>query len=273
MPRSPSDATRFTATGPYASTKSASTLPSTSSTTGSRINFGEAPANESPQQKIARLRAAAAQTRRSKEDRFDKVVRVGRVWADRAHRVTAYSLLGLTIVSIVVATAGITDLVLHNRARRRDWYKEQELKRKAELEQASRALSAGIATQDQRLLLAQERVKQDALEAKKNKPGMFKSASSYLFGGLAKEEQKDGKLGAAATAAASKTAHTLSAAKDAVAEQLNSNAAESMMNIPAQDGERASIVLSGGMLDQQAQHLVNSAVEEGRTWRRWLTKS
>lgn len=55
-----------------------------------------APSGETPQQKIARLRAAAAMARTGKESTFDSVVRVGRKWADRAHRVTAYSLIGLT---------------------------------------------------------------------------------------------------------------------------------------------------------------------------------
>jgi hypothetical protein len=90
MPRSASDATRFTATGPYAAAKS--------QFTPSNIPIGRtaAPAGETPQQKIARLRAAAAQARLGQESQFDKVVRVGRVWADRAHRATALSLIGLT---------------------------------------------------------------------------------------------------------------------------------------------------------------------------------
>jgi len=89
MPRSASDATRFTATGPYAAAKT----PAASSS----IPIGKAaPRNETPQQKIARLRAAAAQARAGQETGFDKTVRVGRRWADRAHRVTAWSLIGLT---------------------------------------------------------------------------------------------------------------------------------------------------------------------------------
>lgn len=89
MPRSASDATRFTATGPYATAKP-SAKPSLS------IPIGNVPSGETSQQKIARLRAAAAQARAGKESSFDKVVRVGRVWADRAHRFTTLSLIGLT---------------------------------------------------------------------------------------------------------------------------------------------------------------------------------
>ena len=57
---------------------------------------GTAPTDETPQQKIARLRAAAAQARSGQESGFDKVVIAGRRWADRAHRVTTWSLIGLT---------------------------------------------------------------------------------------------------------------------------------------------------------------------------------
>jgi len=90
MVRSAVDATRFTSTGPYASSKP--TLPSQFS-----LPIGsKPPANETPAQKIARLRAAAAQARLAQENKFDKVVRIGRVWADRAHRITAWSLIGLS---------------------------------------------------------------------------------------------------------------------------------------------------------------------------------
>lgn len=189
---------------------------------------------------------------------------------------TAYSLLGLTVVSVVVASAGITDLVLHNRARRRDWYKEQELKRKAEIDSAQTALSVGTITQDQMLLLAQERAKQDAAEARRNRPGMIKRTTNYLFGGLAKDEQKDGRLGAAAaaaTATADKAKETFSAAKASMAEQLDNNAAESMVNIPGDDGVRAEVIPTGGLLDREAQRLANVATQQSRTWRQWLTRS
>lgn len=97
MARSVSDATRFTSTGPYASAKPGSFTPSS-------INIRKpAPAGETPQQKIARLRAAAAEARSGNEATFDKVVRVGRVWADRAHRFSAYTLIGFTGTDDAVA--------------------------------------------------------------------------------------------------------------------------------------------------------------------------
>ncbi|QIW95762.1 hypothetical protein AMS68_001280 [Peltaster fructicola] len=255
MPKTAADATRFTATGPYASNMASSTATLNPSST--RIDFGKAPPNETPQQKIARLRAAAALARRPKEDTFDKVVRIGRRWADRAHRVTALSLLGLTIVSVLVAGAGITDLVLHNRRRRRDWYAEQDLKRAADVQEAKAALGAGTITQDQLLLLGQERAKFEAAEARKNKPGMFKSASNYLFGGLAKEEQKGGRLAAAPQPTPS--------IREQVAEMVQTTQTVAIKTEEA-------VLPQGGPLDRQAQHIYDAALHQGTSWRKWLLR-
>jgi len=61
------------------------------------ISQHPAPANETPQQKVARLRELA---RRAKLDKgtssFDRVVSGGRVWADRLHRITTFGLIGFT---------------------------------------------------------------------------------------------------------------------------------------------------------------------------------
>ncbi len=87
MPRSATDATRFTATGPYAYSK----------TNASTIQLSQPPpSNETPAQKVIRLRAAAQRAKLGQETTWDRVVERGKVWADRAHRVTALSLVGLT---------------------------------------------------------------------------------------------------------------------------------------------------------------------------------
>ena len=82
MPRSVADATRFTPTGPHAFTAA----PAPGST------------GETPQQRVARLRDAA---RKAKDQKMagtmmDRIVDRGRVWADRAHRITAVGLIGAT---------------------------------------------------------------------------------------------------------------------------------------------------------------------------------
>lgn len=64
-----------------------------------KIVAEKGPAGETPQQKVARLRAAANRAREGKMTGFDKAIVKGRVWADRAHRVTALGLIGITGMS------------------------------------------------------------------------------------------------------------------------------------------------------------------------------
>jgi hypothetical protein len=88
MARTVEDATRFTPNGPYAS------RPSTRATV---LQFSDpAPAEETPQQKIARLREAARRAKIAQESTFDKVVASGRTWADRAHRATVYGIIAFS---------------------------------------------------------------------------------------------------------------------------------------------------------------------------------
>lgn len=54
------------------------------------------PVGETPQQRVARLKAAAAKAKSAQVSQFDKWVLVGRRWADRAHRFTAFTLIGVT---------------------------------------------------------------------------------------------------------------------------------------------------------------------------------
>ncbi|KAL1585675.1 hypothetical protein WHR41_06072 [Cladosporium halotolerans] len=266
MPRSPSDATRFTSNGPP------NAAPSVNSA-GSRINFGEAPPNETAQQKIARLRAAAANSKRGKETGFDTVVRVGRVWADRAHKATAFGLIGLTIVAGVVATAGITDMLMHNRRRRNEWLAEKRAQSAAELLEARRAQSVGTVTEDQMLLINRERVREEAEAEKKNQPGMFKRAGSYLFGGLEKEEQKGGKLGAAAA----KAGEAVQPVKEQLLGQNEDpgvlKSVEQKIESNRRQGEHIEEMIKplGGPLDRQAESAVQAATSSGKSWTSWLT--
>lgn len=99
MPRSATDATRFTSTTPHAHTK-----PPPSA---ANINRGTKPARtpgppgETPQEKVRRLRAAADRARDAQVTTFDKLLVRGRVWADRAHRFTALSLIGATCMDFL----------------------------------------------------------------------------------------------------------------------------------------------------------------------------
>jgi len=55
-----------------------------------------ATAVETPQQRTARLREAARRAKLDQISTVDKIIVRGRVWADKAHRVVAKSLIGAT---------------------------------------------------------------------------------------------------------------------------------------------------------------------------------
>ncbi|KAF8537732.1 cytochrome oxidase c assembly-domain-containing protein [Trichophaea hybrida] len=105
-PRSVADATRFTPTGPHAFT------PSPSPASG-------AP-KETPQQRVRRLREAAWAAKEAKAEGtiLDRIIDRGRVWADRAHRVTAIGLISATVLCGAVTVYAFTDMILYNRRRK-----------------------------------------------------------------------------------------------------------------------------------------------------------
>ncbi|KAK0912043.1 hypothetical protein LTR02_003151 [Friedmanniomyces endolithicus] len=275
MARTPSDATRFTATSPYASSSPSFGTnplpnPSTASTTtlhGTRIDFGSAPANETAQQKIARLRAAAALSRRGKETTFDSVVRVGRVWADRAHRVTALGLIGLTVVVACVATAGITDMLLHNRRRRSEWLAEQQMRNAKATAEARGAMGRGVATEEQVLLVNRQRAAEEAAEERARRPGVVKRVKGWLFrrevGGFA--------AGAGSVGPAEVVGKQVEGQKH---DRSVLNAVEEKLDENRRQGEKMEELVRpfGGPLDQQAQLYVDAASGSSRSLMDWVTR-
>ena len=105
MSRSAADATRFTATGPYAKSKPSSSVPyklpdSLLNGQNNRQHPPEEPPSqdhnhqESARAKVERLRAQARAARLAhSSSRIDRFISAGRVLADKAHKVTVYSLL------------------------------------------------------------------------------------------------------------------------------------------------------------------------------------
>ena len=196
--RSPADATRFTATGPYAHSMPSPPPPSSSSATSS--------SNESPQAKVARLRAAAQRARLDQVSTYDKVVVTGRAWADRAHRFVAMGLIGATglsdglfsrihsmltssgtALSALYATFALGDMVLYNRRKRAEFYATQRAQHDTHLAEAQAAADQYAATETQVELLKQEEKLQREAEAKKQR-GLWARTKGLLFGGLKKED-------------------------------------------------------------------------------------
>ncbi|ELR03280.1 hypothetical protein VC83_07286 [Pseudogymnoascus destructans] len=214
MARSPADATRFTSTTPHAtkpfyptsSNPGPSTLPSNEA--------AAAPAGETPQQKVRRLREAANRAREGRLTGFDRVVMTGRVWADRAHRVTALGLIGVTCIAGAVTVYALGDMMIYNRRRRREYFAEQKAINEAATQDAAVALRSGTATAEQLKLLEQQRGQaavaaemrqkaQEMREARANAAaapvaaekgegkGIMASATGWLFKGLKTEDRPE----------------------------------------------------------------------------------
>ena len=110
-PRSVSDATRFTATTLHASSKTATPPPrfapsksgpvppapgGGSGGAGAGGKAGPSALFETPEQKVARLRAAHQRAKAAQVSKFDKVVDASRRVFDSAHKVTVAGLIGFT---------------------------------------------------------------------------------------------------------------------------------------------------------------------------------
>lgn len=102
--RSASSATRFTATTPHASSKAGpSRFPPPPRAGGGPRKPGAAsarasptPNSETPEQRVARLRAAHERAKTAQISRFDQLIAKSRPFFDSAHRITVISLVGLT---------------------------------------------------------------------------------------------------------------------------------------------------------------------------------
>ncbi|CCX07848.1 Similar to hypothetical protein [Tuber melanosporum Mel28]; acc. no. XP_002836496 [Pyronema omphalodes CBS 100304] len=125
MPRSVADATRFTPTGPVAGTA------------------------ETPQQRVARLREAAKKAKAEKMagSFMDQLVDKGRLWADRAHRITAIGLIGATFVCGAITVYAFTDMAIYNSKRKAE-RKQKMLEEAALNPPVNFAADAATATAD-----------------------------------------------------------------------------------------------------------------------------
>ncbi|KAI5815162.1 hypothetical protein BZA77DRAFT_316588 [Pyronema omphalodes] len=122
MPRSVADATRFTPTGPVAGTA------------------------ETPQQRVARLREAAKKAKAEKMagSFMDQLVDKGRLWADRAHRITAIGLIGATVVCGAITVYAFTDMAIYNTKRKAE--RKQKMLEEAALNPPAVVVAADAAT-------------------------------------------------------------------------------------------------------------------------------
>ncbi|EXJ80985.1 hypothetical protein A1O3_07273 [Capronia epimyces CBS 606.96] len=206
--RPPSDAfTRFTSTTPHAMQRPATTFtyqPASRPAADPRLSPSSSSSNpqpprsqghpgETPQERVARLRAAArAAKEQAAYSPVERVIEVGRRWADRAHRFTTYGLLLFAGVSTVFAVYGTTSLIAHNRRQKRAWI-ERELDR---LDAARQAFLRGEASAEQLHLLEQERAGQEMDTARKHEAERKKSESYWSkLKGLVGVQMAKGEMG------------------------------------------------------------------------------
>ncbi|CAO2647850.1 Nn.00g087720.m01.CDS01 [Neocucurbitaria sp. VM-36] len=160
MSKSPKDSTRFTATGVWAHTR-----PGGRATT---LQFADpAPKNETPQQKVKRLREAANRAKMAQVTRWDYMYLYGRMAADAAHRFTVYGLIFATGCVGVLAVFSIGDMIVYNRRKRAIYFAEEERTQARILAAARAAVAEGIATPAQAALVTGIAEEQEAMEKKK----------------------------------------------------------------------------------------------------------
>ena len=99
MSRSAADATRFTATGPYASSKTGGAYAASDFAAQKSKNaspqLGPNGQPETPKEKVERLRAQARATRKAQAagSGADRWIEFGRKFANKAHKGLVYSLI------------------------------------------------------------------------------------------------------------------------------------------------------------------------------------
>ncbi|KAK4212456.1 cytochrome oxidase c assembly-domain-containing protein [Rhypophila decipiens] len=182
-PRSVSDATRFTPTTPHASSKAAEprfTIPASSRvsplaavggsslprTGGSSSGGGIPPTfHETPEQKVARLRAAHLRAKAAQVSKFDKVIDGGRRFFDTAHKVTVMGLIGFTILAGFVTVYTAVDMITYNSKRKAEFVEAQKKLEADSLEAARLAYMSGKATEEQTALV------EEAMERDNYAPG------------------------------------------------------------------------------------------------------
>ncbi|KAL4946878.1 hypothetical protein BDV06DRAFT_181724 [Aspergillus oleicola] len=275
MSRSAADATRFTATGPYASSKPSSTpykLPGFMAKEGSKSQCkgngngnGNGPAGnrqETPKEKVERLRAQARAARLAQStSKMDSMVDFGRRFANKAHKTMVYTLITASGICGVLTVYSMVSLTLYNRRQRALWV-EKELQT---LHDAQAAFVSGTATPDQLELLRKEKigeiVQQKRDQEKAQRP--WNRAKAYLLGGLV------GGLKTEETSSSEAPAANVESNKPGVLEALN-NTAKSKLSSAGPSASPAPAP-GPGQLDAMAKNAEAAAKETTKSWKSWLT--
>lgn len=263
------DATRFTATGPCAHSKP--------STRASVLDFADPPPpNETPQQKVARLREAARRAKLGQVSRFDKVVAKGRVVADTAHRFTAITLIAATGIAGLITVFSLGDMVVYNRRKRREFFAEQEKKKAEALALARAAAEQGIADDNQMLLLNRERAAEESKLAEQQRAGIFKRAMHYLYG---KPKDEDSSRQSSSLAGEENTWREAAQQRNSknkegeglgILKAVEDSRRETRLVQAIQQTSQAT-ASTPGPFDRLAEEATSSAAKTTKSWTSWVT--
>ncbi|KAI6382261.1 hypothetical protein MCOR25_000850 [Pyricularia grisea] len=185
-PRSVSDATRFTPTTPHAASKAAESSrfqpPSSANAAARPVSSkfkdprrpppqsqqppggGGMPTpgahiNETPEQRVARLRAQHLAARNAELTFLDKFVDRSRPILDRVHRFTVLGLIGFTAIATVVTAYAAFDMMVYNRKRKSEFIAAQKEMEESSLQAARLAYMRGDATAEQVALVEEAKAK------------------------------------------------------------------------------------------------------------------
>ncbi|KAK0707669.1 cytochrome oxidase c assembly-domain-containing protein [Lasiosphaeris hirsuta] len=165
-PRSVKDATRFTPTTPHANSKlpeprfarpahhgssASASVPADKPPSGNSKPSGNKTTKfyETPDQRVARLRAAHRRATEAKVSRFDRIVTGGRWFFDGAHKVTVVGLVGFSVLAAVVTVYTAADMMMYNKKRKAEFFEAQRRLEDNSLEAARLAYMLGKATEEQ----------------------------------------------------------------------------------------------------------------------------
>lgn len=260
------DATRFTATGVWAHTR-----PGGRATT---LQFADpAPKNETPQQKVKRLREAANRAKMAQVTRWDYAYLYGRMAADAAHRFTVYGLIFATGCVGVLAVFSIGDMIVYNRRKRAIYFAAQEREQAAILAAAREAVAAGTASPAQTALVVGIAEEEEAMEKKKAERKAPSKLMWWLHGDWKEEklleEQRRAALAefkrleaeGASEGGVESVTRAVQEAREKVADKVSSTLST---------GAATAAPVKGGPLDQEAASAAQKVEEKGKGWLGWM---
>ncbi|KAL9087111.1 MAG: hypothetical protein Q9159_003806 [Coniocarpon cinnabarinum] len=274
--RSAADATRFTATGPSAQSYS-NASPSTTRSSTINIPTSPPPPNETPQQKVERLREAARRAKAGQISTFDRFLQYGRAAADRAHRVTVVGLVSLSVICTGMAMYSLGDMMVYNRRKRREFFAEQQRNYDVALFKAETAEREGTLTPDLALVLNKERAVRQYEEEQARKGGVFKQAREWLFGGMS--ASAGGRLGKGGFEAEEikRIAEGRFAEEDVGNALRQPDVRETRPELMVKEAAAVARMeretrASGGLLDDMADAAARDVSERGRSWWSWAMR-